>query len=56
MCAELQIAPGSFVYFQGYAGNPIERIEGTNQFSVDLNRWTDFLDSVQNPASPRRNW
>jgi hypothetical protein len=53
MCAKLDIAAGSFIYFLQYTNCPIKRLEGTNQFSVDINRWKDFRSDLE--ALPRQS-
>lgn len=44
ICERLRIATGTLLDALRDADNPFQKVEGSNQYTVDLNRWQDYVE------------
>ncbi|OPY65977.1 MAG: hypothetical protein A4E63_02725 [Syntrophorhabdus sp. PtaU1.Bin050] len=56
VCNKLDIASGTLISLIQRSDCPIQKIEDTNQYRVDLNRWEDFRENIRQEPSMRGLW
>lgn len=56
VCNKLDIASGTLISLIQRSDCPIQKIEDTNQYRVDLNRWEDFQEDTRQEACMRGPW
>jgi hypothetical protein len=46
ICEKLRVSTNVLFVAQGRVDNPFRKIEGSNEYEVDLNRWQDYVEDT----------